>query len=241
MNIGHVLRKWGEYTGHEGVVGNDPVLSDSIASISRFVWPSGIDGGIQIDLKRLLDIVLSVLLLLITLPLTISIAIAIWVSTFGREPILYRQQRVGLNGKLFTLVKFRSMQVDAEPNGAVCTTANDPRITAIGKLIRRKRIDELPQLLQVLSGNMSLVGPRPERPEFVRLYNDQISGYFFRHGVKPGLTGWAQVNYGYGETVEDAEIKLYYDLNYVMKGSLWLDLLILWRTLSVVTTGWGAR
>ncbi len=235
MTIGYVLRKWNELTCQGEVAAN------RFASLDWFVWPSVEDGGIQVDQKRLLDIVLSLLLLIVTLPLMLSIAAAIWLSTLGREPVLYRQKRVGLNGKSFTLVKFRSMQVDAESNGVVCTAENDPRITAIGKLIRRKRVDELPQLFQVLSGKMSLVGPRPERPEFVRLYNDQITGYYLRHRVKPGLTGWAQVNYGYGETVEDAEIKLYYDLNYVKEGSLQLDSWILWRTLSIVLTGWGAR
>jgi lipopolysaccharide/colanic/teichoic acid biosynthesis glycosyltransferase len=219
----------------------DEVANNRLVSLGQVTWPSLIDGGIQVDQKRLLDIVLSLLLLLITLPLMLSIAAAIWVSTLGREPVLYRQKRVGLNGKPFTLVKFRSMHVDAESDGVACTAENDPRITAIGKLIRRKRIDELPQLFQVLSGKMSLVGPRPERPEFVRLYNDQITGYCLRHRVKPGLTGWAQVKYGYGDTLEDAEIKLYYDLNYVKEGSLQLDSWILWRTLSVVLTGWGAR
>lgn len=235
MTIGYVLRKWNELTCQGEATGN------RFASLDQIDWTSAMDGGIQLDQKRLLDIVLSLMLLFITLPLTLSIAAAIWLSTLGREPVLYRQKRVGLNGKPFILTKFRSMHVDAESGGAVCATENDPRITVIGKLIRRKRIDELPQLFQVLSGEMSLVGPRPERPEFVRLYNDQISGYFLRHRVKPGLTGWSQVNYGYGETVEDAEIKLFYDLNYVKKGSLQLDLLILWRTLSVVLFGWGAR
>jgi lipopolysaccharide/colanic/teichoic acid biosynthesis glycosyltransferase len=234
MTIGYVLRKWNELTCQD-------VAGNRLVSLDRVTWPSLIDGGIQVDQKRLLDIVLSLLLLLITLPLMLSIAAAIWVSTLGREPVLYRQKRVGLNGKPFTLVKFRSMHVDAESGGVACTAENDPRITAIGKLIRRKRIDELPQLFQVLSGKMSLVGPRPERPEFVRLYGDQITGYCLRHRVKPGLTGWAQVKYGYGDTLEDAEIKLYYDLNYVKEGSLQLDSWILWRTLSVVLTGWGAR
>jgi lipopolysaccharide/colanic/teichoic acid biosynthesis glycosyltransferase len=235
MTIGYVLRKWNELTCQDEVSGN------RLVSLDRIAWPSVVDSGIQVDQKRLFDIVLSLLLLIITLPLTLSIAAAIWLSTLGREPVLYRQKRVGLNGKPFTLVKFRSMHVDAESDGVVCTAENDPRITAIGKLIRRKRIDELPQLFQVLSGKMSLVGPRPERPEFVRLYNDQISGYFLRQRAKPGLTGWAQVNYGYGETLEDTEIKLYYDLYYVMKGTLRLDLMILWRTLSVVVFGMGGR
>ena len=193
------------------------------------------------DAKRLFDIVMSLIILLFVLPIMMVIAAAIWMSTLGRHPVFYRQHRVGLNGKLFTLVKFRSMQVDAEKNGAMNTAELDPRITRIGRVIRGFRLDELPQLFLVLKGDMSLVGPRPERPEFVRSYISKIPGYYFRHRVKPGMTGLAQVNLGYGDSLQDAENKLFYDLNYVQTHGLAVDLNILVRTIPVVLTGIGAR
>jgi exopolysaccharide biosynthesis polyprenyl glycosylphosphotransferase len=160
----------------------------------------------------------------------------------SRGPILYRQERVGLNGKTFSIAKFRSMRTDAEKDGKPrWAAANDDRITRVGQLIRRLRIDELPQLLNVLRGDMSLVGPRPERPFFVDQLTQDIPFYALRHSVKPGVTGWAQVRYHYGSTVEDSQEKLQYDLYYVKNHTLFLDLVVLLETVGVVLTGKGAR
>lgn len=185
--------------------------------------------------RRLLDILVAscgLLLLALLLPW-------LWVANrcWAPGPLFYRQTRVGLNGALFTLVKLRSMIVDAERNGIAWTAADDPRITPIGHFLRRTHLDELPQCWNILRGEMSLIGPRPERPAFVELLSQQLDGYRLRHAVKPGLTGWAQVNYGYGASVLDAQIKLYYDLAYIAQQSWRLDLLILLRTFSVLWQG----
>ncbi|MCU7845427.1 MAG: exopolysaccharide biosynthesis polyprenyl glycosylphosphotransferase [Candidatus Thiodiazotropha sp. (ex Monitilora ramsayi)] len=200
-------------------------------------WNNFLRGGA----KRRFDIIMSLLILLPALPVMLLVMMAIWLSTFGREPVFYRQQRVGLNGASIDMIKFRSMRVDAEAGGVRTAALHDRRVTRIGRFIRKSRIDELPQLFNVLRGEMSLVGPRPERPEFVMRYDRQIEGYTLRHSVKPGITGWAQVSCGYGETLEDAVIKLFYDLNYIRKGCLRLDLAILLQTIPVVLTGRGAR
>jgi lipopolysaccharide/colanic/teichoic acid biosynthesis glycosyltransferase len=157
-------------------------------------------------------------------------------------PILYRQERVGLNGRLFNVVKFRSMRTDAEKDGKpIWATSADSRVTRVGGIIRKLRIDELPQLFSVLKGDMSLIGPRPERPFFVDQLTREIPFYAVRHSVKPGVTGWAQVCYHYGATVEDSAEKLQYDLYYVKNQSLFLDLIILFETVGVVITGKGAH
>jgi exopolysaccharide biosynthesis polyprenyl glycosylphosphotransferase len=157
-------------------------------------------------------------------------------------PILYRQERVGLNGKTFNVVKFRSMRTDAEKDGVPrWATAGDSRVTRVGRIIRKLRIDELPQLFSVLSGDMSLVGPRPERPYFVEQLVQDIPFYAVRHSVKPGVTGWAQVSYQYGASREDTIEKLQYDLYYVKNHSLFLDLVVLFETVGVVLTGKGAQ
>ena len=156
--------------------------------------------------------------------------------------IFYRQERVGLDGRLFKVIKFRSMRNDAESDGKPrWATLDDERVTRVGRIIRRLRIDELPQLYNVLAGDMSLVGPRPERPYFVDQLTRDIPFYAVRHSVKPGLTGWAQVSYQYGSTVEDSVQKLQYDLYYVKNHTLFLDILILFQTVGVVLTGKGAR
>ena len=160
----------------------------------------------------------------------------------SRGQVLYRQERVGLNNKPFQVVKFRSMQQDAEVNGQpVWATSGDHRVTRVGKVLRLTRIDELPQLFSVLTGDMSLVGPRPERPFFVEQLTREIPFYAVRHSVKPGVTGWAQVRYQYGATVADSLEKLQFDLHYVKNHSLLLDLRILVETVRVVLTGKGAR
>ena len=157
-------------------------------------------------------------------------------------PVFYRQERVGLNGRLFNVIKFRSMRKDAESDGKPrWATANDDRTTRIGRIIRKLRIDELPQLYSVLTGDMSLVGPRPERPYFVDQLTREIPFYAVRHSVKPGVTGWAQVSYPYGASVDDSIQKLQYDLYYVKNHTLFLDIVILCETVVVVLTGKGAQ
>jgi lipopolysaccharide/colanic/teichoic acid biosynthesis glycosyltransferase len=178
-------------------------------------------------------------LLLFTLPLMLVAALAIKLDSRG--PVLYWQERVGLHGRTFTLLKFRSMRTDAEARGPVWAAQRDPRVTRVGGFLRLTRIDELPQLVCVLRGAMSLIGPRPERPHFVAQLEQVLPFYRDRALAKPGLTGWAQVNYPYGASVEDARAKLSYDLYYVKHRSLLLDLLILLATVRVVLFQRGAR
>ncbi len=184
-------------------------------------------------IKRLCDVTVSLVGLALALPAMIVVAIAVKLESPG--PILYRQPRLGRNGCVFILNKFRSMRQDAEKEtGPVWARARDPRVTRVGALLRRTRLDELPQLLNVLVGHMSFIGPRPERPEFVEELQKQIPYYMERLAVKPGITGWAQVSYRYGSSVEDAVEKLQYDLYYIKNLSLFLDLLILLNTVQVV-------
>ena len=190
--------------------------------------------------KRVFDVVTSSLLLTLASPIMLITALAIKLESAG--PVIYRQERVGLAGKGFMCLKFRSMCTDAEKDGvAVWAKKNDSRVTRVGRFIRKTRIDELPQLLSVLKGEMSMVGPRPERPSFVAQLRDQIPFYDVRHSVKPGVTGWAQVRYAYGASVEDALHKHQYDLYYVKNNSLFLDLLVLFETVSVVLFREGAQ
>jgi lipopolysaccharide/colanic/teichoic acid biosynthesis glycosyltransferase len=189
--------------------------------------------------RRLRDIAGSVLLLFLTLPLCLLVAGLIKLESRG--PVLYRQDRVGLNGRIFTLLKFRSMRADAEAGGPCWAAERDPRITRVGAFIRARRIDELPQLLNVLRGDMSLVGPRPERPCFTAQLACIIPRYDERAVVLPGLTGLAQVRYAYGASVQDARVKLEYDLRYIEYRTLLLDLRILAATVRVVLFGVGAR
>lgn len=180
--------------------------------------------------KRIFDLVsagLGALCLAVALPF---IALAIYLDSPG--PIFYTQERVGRGGKPFRLYKFRSMVLDAEPDGeAVWTAEDDPRITRVGCLLRRTHVDEFPQFLNILKGEMSAVGPRPERPEFVDLLAQEIPFYRLRHAVKPGMAGWGLVEQGYGASNEDARVKLQYDLYYINHQCLWLDTLVLIRTL----------
>jgi sugar transferase (PEP-CTERM system associated) len=190
--------------------------------------------------KRLFDVVIAAGLLLLALPVMLLTALLIVLE--DGFAIFYRQERVGLDGRLFKVIKFRSMRNDAESDGKPrWATLDDERVTRVGRIIRRLRIDELPQLYNVLAGDMSLVGPRPERPYFVDQLTRDIPFYAVRHSVKPGLTGWAQVSYQYGSTVEDSVQKLQYDLYYVKNHTLFLDILILFQTVGVVLTGKGAR
>jgi len=191
-------------------------------------------------IKRLFDIVISLAFLLLTFPLLLVTAICILLD--DGAPVFYRQTRTGLRGKPFDVLKFRSMKKDAEKDGVARWAAqDDDRITRVGRFIRKTRIDELPQIFNVLAGSMSFVGPRPERPSIVADLESQIPFFRYRHVVKPGITGWAQVNYPYGASVEDAREKLKYDLYYIKNESLVLDLLILMETVRVVFWPSGAR
>ena len=208
---------------------------------SWFLAADGFKAG-RIDqaVKRGLDLVASIILLVLTLPLMLLTALAIKLESPG--PLLYRQERVGLHGTPFTVFKFRSMRDDAEAGGTPQWAAKgDSRVTRIGALIRPTRIDELPQLFNVLRGDMSLVGPRPERPHFVEQLAAAIPFYNQRSRVKPGITGWAQVNYPYGASVEDAREKLSFDLYYIKNRGLFLDLFILLATVRVILFREGAR
>lgn len=199
-----------------------------------------VQGRVRTTTKRIFDVVASLTLLAIASPLMVLTAIAVRLESRG--PIIYRQERVGLGGLPFMCLKFRSMRTDAEKDGvARWATKNDSRVTRVGKFIRKCRIDELPQLFSVLRGEMSLVGPRPERPSFVSQLQEQIPYYDIRHSVKPGVTGWAQVRYSYGASVEDARRKHQFDLYYVKNNSLFLDLLVLVETVSVVLFREGAQ
>lgn len=192
--------------------------------------------------SRTLDLVTSSLILVVTLPAMLLTAMLIKLEDGWRAPVLYRQERVGLGGATFRLLKFRSMRIDAERDGqARWAEKNDPRITRVGAVIRTLRIDELPQILNVLRGHMSFVGPRPERPEFVRELADKVPYYVQRHCVRPGITGWAQLCYRYGSSEQDALEKLQYDLYYIKNNSLLFDVTILVQTAEVVFMGKGAR
>ena len=191
-------------------------------------------------IKRLFDILSAAVLIFLTLPIMLITMLLVVLESSG--PVFYRQERVGFNGRLFNVVKFRSMRPDAEKDGTPLWAAvKDDRVTKVGKFIRKVRIDELPQLFCVLNGDMSMVGPRPERPYFVDQLTRQIPYYAVRQSVKPGVTGWAQVRYHYGATLEDSAEKLQYDLYYVKNHSLFLDIVILFETVGVVLMAKGAR
>jgi|SRR5579859_2785541 len=197
-------------------------------------------GSAELLLKRILDLVISCGLIIFILPLMVIVALAIKLDSSG--PVIYRQERVGLGGRCFVLLKFRSMRHDAESDGRpVWAMPGDHRITRVGRFIRLTRIDELPQLFNVLRGEMSMVGPRPERPYFVEQLSKIIPAFVERHQVKPGITGWAQVNYPYGASIEDARNKLAFDLSYSGQRSLLMDLFILIATVRVVIFREGAR
>ena len=209
---------------------------------SWLIFSDGFSSGRRMSglAKRLFDIFASLVLLLVTAPIILLFAILVKLESKG--PALYRQERVGLFGQTYWVNKLRSMRSDAEVDGkAVWASADDPRITRVGKFIRKVRIDELPQTWNVLKGEMSFVGPRPERPEFVADLETQLSYYAERHMVKPGITGWAQINYPYGASIDDSRQKLEYDLYYAKNYTPFLDILILLQTLRVVLWPDGAR
>ena len=208
---------------------------------SWLIFSDGFSSGRAISsvAKRLFDIAASSLLLALTAPVIALFALLVKLDSKG--PAFFRQTRVGLFGQDFAVIKLRSMRTDAEANGAQWATRDDPRVTRLGKFIRKVRIDELPQAWSVLKGEMSFVGPRPERPEFVAGLEEQLPFYAERHMVKPGITGWAQINYPYGASIEDSRHKLEYDLYYAKNYTPFLDLLILLQTLRVVLWHEGAR
>lgn len=195
--------------------------------------------AVRAFLKRVVDLAAAVTLALLAAPVMALVALAVKLDSEG--PLFYSQDRVGLHGKHFKITKFRTMRTDAEKAGAQWAQKNDPRVTRIGKWLRLCRLDELPQLFAVLKGDMTLVGPRPERPMFVEQLKQVIPFYALREAVKPGVTGWAQIRYPYGASVEDAKNKLEYDLYYIKNGSVFLDVSILFHTVRHVLLGRGAR
>ena len=211
-------------------------LSDADLLRGEFSLPRG---TFQSRLKRLGDLFFSAFLLVLASPLLMVSALIIKLEDGG--PILFSQIRTGVDGIPYTIYKLRSMRVDAERDGAQWAKRADARITKIGSFLRSSRLDELPQLWCVFTGSMSLIGPRPERPEFDRQLEHQIAHYRLRQRMRPGLSGWAQVNYPYGASVEDAANKLSYDLYYLRNFSFWLDFLILFKTIRLVFNAQGAQ
>jgi len=209
---------------------------------SWLIFSDGFSSGRQLSLilKRGFDLAVSALLLAIAAPIILATAMLIKLDSPG--PAFYRQSRVGRYGETFEILKLRSMRQDAESGGsAIWAQKGDARVTRIGRIIRLIRVDELPQMWTVLKGDMSFVGPRPERPEFVAELEKQIPFYAERHMIKPGITGWAQINYPYGASLDDARHKLEYDLYYTKNYSPFLDLLIILQTLRVLLWAEGAR
>jgi sugar transferase (PEP-CTERM system associated) len=207
---------------------------------SALIFSSGFRRvAVIMGLKRLIDLMAAAIGLVLLLPLALIVAAVISLDSPG--PIFYRQSRVGLHGQPYVMWKFRSMRQDAESEGACWAAEGDPRVTRVGRWLRKWRIDELPQLINVLKGDMSLVGPRPERPMFVQELRGFIPFYDVRHTVRPGITGWAQIRFRYGASAEDTHVKLQYDLYYVKNLSLSLDARILLETVRVVLIGEGAR
>ncbi len=217
-------------------------LQLSLLNFSDFVFSDGISTTQTSEfIERLFDVLCSTIIFLITSPIMALAALAIWIESGFKGSIIFRQTRIGESGNAFEVIKFRSMREDAEADGqARWAKVNDDRVTKVGRFIRKIRIDELPQCWNVLKGEMSFVGPRPERPEFIKELKKSIPYYSLRHIVKPGLTGWAQISYPYGENEKDAEEKLKYDLYYVKNKTLFFDILILLRTLEIVLFGKGA-
>jgi len=231
VQFDHLASVYEEYTGKIAIENLRP---------SWFVFSTGFQKKKWLlAAKRVLDIGAAGIGLALALPVMLIVAVAVKLTSYG--PVLYHQTRVGHQGRHFVLHKFRSMRTDAEAGtGAVWASQQDPRVTPIGRFLRRTRLDEIPQLWNVLAGEMSLVGPRPERPEFVEQLTQQIPFYGERHVVKPGVTGWAQVCYTYGASVEDALQKLQYDLFYVKNFTIALDLLIVFNTVKIVLLRRGA-
>jgi len=231
-----IMNIMGFYEREQGIISLENIYPSWLVYCSGFA-----QGDLRLLEKRFFDVFASLLLLNVAWPFMLLTALAILLENGFKGPILYRQLRVGEKNKNFELLKFRSMKVDAEKNGAQWAQKNDNRITLVGRFIRKSRIDELPQIFNVLRGDMSFVGPRPERPEFVQGFNERIPFYRERHRVKPGITGWAQLCYPYGADEYDTIQKLQYDLYYVKNYSLFLDFSIMLNTVEVILWGKGAR
>jgi sugar transferase (PEP-CTERM system associated) len=231
VRFDHLASVYEEYTGKIAVENLRP---------SWMIFSEGFRKGIWLEsVKRLSDVTFSLVGLIVALPLMALAALALRISS--SDPVLYAQTRVGRNGVPFTIYKFRSMRADAEAtSGAVWSVENDPRVTRVGRILRRTRLDELPQLWNVLRGDMSFIGPRPERPEFVADLERQIPYYGQRHVVRPGLSGWAQVRHGYGATIEDAREKLQFDLFYIKHMSFPFDVYIVLETVKTVLVRAGS-
>lgn len=207
---------------------------------STIIFSNGFRGVvIYKGIKRAIDLLASLFGLLVFLPLCLIIALAIKLDSRG--PVFYRQERVGQDGRLFSLIKFRSMTVDAEKDGPVWAVVNDQRVTFVGRWLRKLRLDEITQLINVIRGEMSIVGPRPERPFFVKKLEKEVPFYSHRHAVKPGITGWAQILYPYGASREEAQEKLKYDLYYIKHMSPIMDLRIISETAKIVLLSRGSR
>ena len=226
-------------TAHEEIAERLPLHLLSANWIAVWLRIDPPESGLRGRLKRGIDVVGTLALAVVLSPPTILAMLLIYLDDGG--PVIYRQKRVGLNGRIFSVLKLRTMRIDAEANGAQWALERDNRVTKFGNFLRRSRLDEVPQLLNVLRGEMSLVGPRPERPEFTSLLGSQIPFYDLRHLVKPGLSGWAQVSHPYGASVDDSRRKLEYDLYYVHHAGPLFDLRILAKTVRVVLLGFGSR
>jgi sugar transferase (PEP-CTERM system associated) len=223
---------------YESITGKVPI--ESIRLSWLLFSPGSHASRLFLIYKRFASVMISIVGLLLSLPLIPFVILAIKISSRGH--VLYWQNRVGRDDKVFRCYKFRTMRSDAEADsGPMWAEDDDPRVTPVGRFLRKMRIDEIPQLLNVLKGDMSLVGPRPERPEFVAALNEQIPYYHLRHSVRPGITGWAQILYKYGSSVEDAKEKLRYDLYYIKNSSVGLDLLIVLNTIKIVLLSRGAK
>jgi len=231
VRFDHLASVYEEYTGKIAVENLRPSWLIFSEGFRKRPW--------LMAAKRAVDVIVAAIGFVVSFPVMLLVALAIRLTSPG--PALYRQQRVGLHGRPFTLHKFRTMRVDAEAQtGAVWAKEDDPRVTPVGRFLRRSRLDELPQFWNVLNGDMSLVGPRPERPEFVSGLTRQIPFYGQRHVVRPGLTGWAQVRYSYGASVEDAMQKLQYELYYIKNMSMALDLYVIAETVKTVLVRRGS-
>jgi sugar transferase (PEP-CTERM system associated) len=231
-----IMNIMGFYEREQGIISLENVNPSWLVFCSGFA-----QGDLRALEKRFFDVFASSILLGVTWPVMLLTALAILLESGFKGPVLYRQIRVGEKNQNFEVLKFRSMKTDAEKNGAQWAKRNDNRITRVGRVIRKCRIDELPQIFNVLKGDMSFVGPRPERPEFVQGFNERIPYYRERHRVKPGITGWAQLCYPYGADENDTIQKLQYDLYYVKNYSLFLDFSIMFNTVEVILWGKGAR
>jgi exopolysaccharide biosynthesis polyprenyl glycosylphosphotransferase len=232
---GYKVTEWASF--YEKLSGR--ILIDNL-SPSYFIFQEGFSkSALLLYSRRVVSLSFAAGLLLLLFPLVLITAFLVKIDSPG--PVFYTQKRVGKNGKVFDIIKFRSMRVGAEQNGRpLWAVRNDPRVTRVGKLIRATRLDELPQLINVLRGDLDIVGPRPERPEFVEELNMVSPYYTLRHTVNPGLTGWAQVMFSYSGTIEESRKKLQYDLFYIKNMSVKLDLFILFRTIKIVLLGRGA-